>query len=111
MTKPDEEDDSEYNLAPLDDGSAAHTPERQITAGQVRLQGNVAKKPASKPSSLVFHLVGVVGGGVIGLALGTLALAFVFKIDPLGLNPPRKPAENAPAPANSPSIPGPPPAP
>ncbi|WP_254508710.1 hypothetical protein [Anatilimnocola floriformis] len=126
MTEP-EDDDSEYDLAPLE-GEQAHAPKNQPAAGgdypvqvQVRTKPGAAA-PRRKRSSPIYELIGVVVGGVMGLSLGVLLLTYVFKIDPFGLFPPAKKAPEAtpavaPATATNPSsapsgsgqIPGPPP--
>ena len=119
MAEPDDEaDDSEYNLAPVENEPASFGFPNQPAAGhdqpvliQTKAGKAALKRKRSKP---IYELIGVVTGGVTGLIIGMILLTYVFKVDPFGLfPPPKKAAETAPAvPPSSPNgsgqIPGPP---
>jgi hypothetical protein len=96
MTEPDE-DDSEYELAPIEDGRGLPGPQNQpMGSGEpVRIRKKKGAAPKKKRSP-VAELIGVITGGVTGVVLAILLLFYVFKADPFGFFPKQKAAETTP---------------
>lgn len=70
-----EEDQQQEFASPIDMPVVAPLSERQEYDGQINSEWRAAR--AAEPRSFLRHLVGIVGGGVVGLALGYFILLWI----------------------------------